>query len=64
MFGIPDKELKAAAEHADRTLTNVDRTLAQLDAVAVDARMFLRVLTDIAGDLRAVTLLLRERLGP
>jgi hypothetical protein len=53
MFGLPAKELKAVTEHADKTLTSVDATL-------VDVRTFLRVITGIAEDVRAVTQHVRQ----
>lgn len=57
MFGIPDKELKAAAEHVDRTLTSIDATL-------VDARTVLRHVAGIAEDLHAITSVIRALVVP
>jgi pheromone shutdown protein TraB len=50
LLGLPTKELKQAAEHADRTLTEVDLVARDARATLAEARRLLenlRVLTEV-----------------
>lgn len=53
MLGLPVKELKAAAVHADQTLTHVEQVLAEAQRVLTVHRQIAEDLQAITGALRA-----------
>lgn len=60
MLGIPGDELKAAAQHVDRTLSEADRVLVEARAALAEGRPGIRHLAAIAEDIHAITTRLRD----
>ena len=62
MLGIPTNEIKNTLKNVDKSLSNADRVMAQLEGAGLQLTYLLRVTRDIANDIRSGIAEIRAKL--